>query len=210
METVVLRNSDWRLPHEMFLWHPFGDHGDEKESEIIVRKSGEIQATGYTYWTIGMQKGNRLLSRIREHLSGQSKGGPAFVVLGANSRKTKNETPDVATHFNENLEPMGLHRGWTEIPYTIEASRKDLRSKMSAALVVDDIVRVEEECQLEVEWWYQKKGNWSTDSPKQHMRDNVKLLRKKDGGSPIRSGFIDCRYILRLKYPYIVMVKTIP
>ena len=40
---MVVNNSDFRIPNDIFLWHTFGDHGDEEEAVIISRKKDEIK-----------------------------------------------------------------------------------------------------------------------------------------------------------------------
>ena len=203
---MTVNNSDMRIPDEIFLWHTFGDHGDEIEAKIIHRKRREIEKsrTNTTFWTIGMQSKGRLVDRWRELLTQQAQGGHAYVVLGGKGNPGENVKPQVATHYTENV--LKGDSGWINIPEFIEATRKDLTSKGSMALVVSDIITINEDSKLRVRWWNQSKQEWSLECPRNQLRDGVKLLKKTADGNPITSN-ADCRHILRLEYPYFVKVK---
>ena len=203
---MTVNNSDMRIPNEIFLWHTFGDHGDEIEAEIIHRKRREMEksATNTTFWTIGMQSKGRLVDRWRELLTQQAQGGHAYVVLGGKGNPGENVKPQVATHYTENV--LKGDSGWINIPKFIEATRKDLTSKDSMALVVSDIITINEDSKLRVRWWNQSKQEWSLECPRNQLRDGVKLLKKTADGNPITSN-ADCRHILRLEYPYFVKVR---
>ncbi len=205
---MTVNNSDMRIPNEIFLWHTFGDHGDENEAEIIHRKRKEIEKsrTNSTFWTIGMQSKGRLIDRWRELLTQQSQGGYAYVVLGGKGNPGENVKPQVATHYTENV--LKGDSGWIKIPEFIEATRKDLTSKGSMALVVSEIITINEDSKLRVRWWNQSKQEWSLECPSNQLRDGVKLLKKASDGNPITSN-ADCRHILRLEYPYFVKVRKI-
>jgi len=205
---MVVNNSDSRIPQDVFLWHTFGDHGDETAAEIIHRKESEIanSDSGYTFWTIGMQSKGKMLDNWREQLMRQSNGGCAYVVCGGNARRGSKETPEVATHFTHNLMTKD---SWNEIPKGIEATRKKLGTRASAAFVVSDIQAVEEPSELRVNWWHQKSQKWVSERPRSHEWDGVKLLRKSADGRPIVNE-ADCRYILKLEAPYFVMVSKLP
>ena len=75
---MVANNSDFRIPNDIFLWHTFGDHGDEEEAVIISRKKDEINnsETGVTFWTIGMGSSyeRKMLDNWREQLRNQTQG----------------------------------------------------------------------------------------------------------------------------------------
>jgi hypothetical protein len=202
---MVIQNSDSRIPQDIFLWHTFGDHGDEEELEIIRRKIGEIEGhdEGFTFWTIGMQTNGKMLDRWREHLRNQSRGGFAYVALGGKARRGLQKEPGVATHFTEDL--LFAASGWREVPSSINATRNDLATTMSAAFVVCEIISINEKSDLRVKWWNQSKQEWENECPPHHMRNGVKLLHKSETGHPIISE-ADCRHILKLQYPYFVMV----
>jgi len=203
---MTVNNSDMRIPNEIFLWHTFGDHGDEIEAKIIHRKRSEIEKskTNTTFWTIGMQSKGRLVDRWREHLTLQTQGGHAYVVLGGKGNPGENVKPQVATHYTENV--LWGDSGWKKIPEFIEATRKDLASKSSMALVVSEIISINEDSKLRVRWWNQSKQEWSLECPRNQLRDGVKLLKKTSDGNPITSN-ADCRHILQLEYPYFVKVR---
>ena len=113
---MTVNNSDMRIPDEIFLWHTFGDHGDEIEAKIIHRKRREIEKsrTNTTFWTIGMQSKGRLVDRWRELLTQQAQGGHAYVVLGGKGNPGENVKPQVATHYTENV--LKGDSGWINIP----------------------------------------------------------------------------------------------
>jgi len=202
---MVVKNSDSRIPQDVFLWHTFGNHGDETEAEIIHRKENEIANSefGYTLWTIAMQAQGKMLDNWRDQLMRQSERGFAYVVCGGDAIRGSKETPEVATHYTRNLMTKD---NWGEIPQGIQATRKKLGTTASAAFVVADIQAIGEPSELTVNWWDQKSQKWAKDRPAKHTRDGVKLLRKSIDGKPIIDK-ADCRYILKLEYPYFVMVR---
>jgi hypothetical protein len=117
--------------------------------------------------------------------------------------------PEVATHFTQNLisVPSSVDY-WSQVPEGIRATRKNLTSTISAAFVVADIEYVGESSGLLVNWWSQKNQKWTEECPPRHVRNGVKLLKKNSEGKPIITN-ADCRYILKLKYPYFVMVSKL-
>jgi hypothetical protein len=203
---MVVKNDDLRILHDIFLWHTFGDHGEELEAAIIHRNKKEIElsSVNQTFWTFGMGSKGRMVDRWRQHLSKQSPGGHAYVVLGGKGNRGENVKSQVATHYTENV--LKGKSGWKQVPDFIKATWKDLTSKGSMALVVSEITVVKEDSELKVSWWNQSKQEWSPECPSQQTRDGVKLLKKTLNGKPITSN-ADCRYILKLEDPYFVKVK---
>lgn len=209
---MVVNNSDFRIPNDIFLWHTFGDHGDEEEAVIISRKKVEINnsETGVTFWTIAMGSEGKMLDNWRDQLRNQTQGGFAYVVCGGDAKRGSRMKPEVATHFTQNLisVPSSVDY-WNQVPEGIRATRKNLTSTISAAFVVADIEYVVESSGLLVNWWSQKNQKWTEECPPRHVRNGVKLLKKNSEGKPITTN-ADCRYILKLKYPYFVMVSKLP
>jgi len=205
---MAICNSDTRMPSEIFLWHTFGDHGEETEAEIINRKKSEIKnsESGHTFWTFGMQTEGKMLDNWRDQLMRQSKGGFAYVVCGGKASKPSGKEGSEATHYTENLiRPPSNPDSWEEIPKSIAATRAKLGTQYSAAFVVSDIQTIGEKSELTVKWWNQKYQNWVMECPLKHARNGVKLLHKSTDGKTIVNN-ADCRHILTLKYPYFVLV----
>ena len=42
---MVVNNSDFHIPNDIFLWHTFGDHGDEEEVTTLKQQD---PSTGHT------------------------------------------------------------------------------------------------------------------------------------------------------------------
>ena len=204
---MVVTNSDSRIPGDIFLWHTFGDHGEETESEIIDRKKREIaiSESGNTFWTIGMQKKGNMFANWKDQLDRQSDRGSAYVVCGGKASKASMKPGIEATRYTSNLQTLD---NWQPVPKGISATRDRLGKQMSLAFVVKDIQTIGENSKLMVEWWdhHNRKQNWATDCPGVHSMDGVKLLRKSKEGKPIIKD-ADCRHILKLEYPYFVMLN---
>ena len=202
---MVVKNSDPRIPEDVFLWHTFGDHGEETEAKIIHRKKKEItnSESGNTFWTIGMHTEGKMLDNWRDQLMRQSNGGFAYVVCGGTATRASMKKPDDATQYTQNLITQD---SWKDIPDGIKATRAKLGTQTSAAFVVVDIQTIGEASELTVKWWNQKNQEWAMECPPKHIRNGVKLLQKSEVGEPIIDK-ADCRHILKLEYPYFVMVS---
>lgn len=216
---MTVNNSSEVIPTDVFLWHPFNAHGQEGYDEIIQRKKSEINACGYTYWSIGMGavQQSMIADQWRIPLRQNSDvDGFAYVMLGIEKTKGTKKPGLRATHLNEGVlfkkKRMGTHdlnkdtSGWDEIPDGIHATRHNIAEKPSLALKVYEIIHIDKDSDLKVEWWNQK-GQWEGNRPQGIEQHAVKLLRKSETGKSIKSSETRCDYLLKIKYPFLVSIQ---
>ena len=216
---MTVNNASNVIPTNVFLWHPFNKHGQESYEEIIERKGSEIDACGYTYWSIGMGpiRQSMIADQWRIPLWQNTDGdGFAYVMLGIEKTKGTSKEGARATHFNEGVlfkkKRMGIHdlnrdmTGWEEIPEGISATRHKITDNPSLALKVYEIIHVDKDSDLKVEWWNEK-GQWESDRPPGIEQHAVKLLRKSEKGRPIKSSETRCDYLLKIRYPFLVSIQ---
>ncbi len=220
-QIMTVDNASKVIPTEIFLWHPFNKHGQESYEKIIERKTTEINLCGYTYWSFGMGaiQQSMIADQWRIPLrQNTDENGFAYVMLGLEKTKGTTKAGERATHFNESAlfkkKNMGIHdlnldaTGWKIIPTGINATRHKIADQPSLALKVYDIIHVDEDSDLKVEWWNQK-GQWVSERPQGIEQHAVKLLRKSEKGRPIKSSETRCDYLLKIKYPFIVSIQRI-
>lgn len=216
---MTVNNGSNVIPTSVFLWHPFNNHGQESYEAIIERKTMEINSCGYTYWSIGMGEIRQSMIADQWRLPlGQNTDddGFAYVMLGIEKTKGTKKPGPRATHVNEGVlfkkKSMGIHDlnrdlvGWEKIPEGIDATRKNIAQSPSLALKVFEIIHVDKDSDLKVEWWNEK-GQWVGDRPGGIEQHAVKLLRKSDRGRPIKSSKTRCDYLLKIRSPFLVSIQ---
>lgn len=173
-------------------WHPFGPHAGETAEQILLRKSREVEANGWTLWSFQIRQTLSAWQRQIRLVSPDS-----VQVFCSNGTGSKEPASDVAR--SARFKFVGEDE-WRPVPEAIQIPHHFGKGTMASAFVVGRIVypvRVEEPPPIQ---WLKDGDTWRSD--KLPTRPEYLIRRGGSLRMPLH------RAVLELMDPYLAVVST--